>query len=110
VGVMTVMLVSVTERTREIGTRMAIGAKGADVLAQFLTEALVLCAAGGLLGFVGGVVTANVVSWRLGWDVVISYWMAILAIAFSATVGLFFGFYPAYRASQLDPIEALRYE
>ncbi len=110
VGIMNIMLVSVTERTREIGTRMAIGAKGADVLAQFLTEALVLCAAGGLLGFVGGVVTANVVSWRLGWDVVISYWMAILAIAFSATVGLFFGFYPAYRASQLDPIEALRYE
>ena len=110
VGVMNVMLVSVTERTREIGTRMAIGANGGHILAQFLTEALVLCAAGGLLGFLGGVIVANAVSWKLGWNVVISFWMAILAIAFSATVGLFFGFYPAYRASQLDPIEALRYE
>ena len=110
VGVMNVMLVSVTERTREIGTRMAIGANSANILTQFLAEALVLCAVGGMLGFAGGVIIANVVSWKLGWDAVISYWMAILAIGFSAAVGLFFGFYPAYRASQLNPIEALRYE
>lgn len=110
VGVMNVTLVSVTERTREIGTRMAIGANGGHILAQFLTEAIVLCGVGGLLGFWMGVLVAQFVSWRLGWDVIVSYWMALLAIAFSTVVGLSFGFYPAWRASQLDPIEALRYE
>jgi len=110
VGVMNVTLVSVTERTREIGTRMAIGADGTHILAQFLTEAIVLCALGGFLGFGGGVVVAKLVSWQLGWDVVVSSWMAFLAIAFSTVVGLTFGFYPAWRASNLNPIDALRYE
>ena len=110
VGIMNVTLVSVTERTREIGTRMAIGANGAHILGQFLTEAVVLCAVGGLFGFLGGVLVAQLVSWRLGWDVLISTWMALLAILFSTVVGLTFGFYPAWRASRLDPIDALRYE
>jgi putative ABC transport system permease protein len=110
VGVMNVTLVSVTERTREIGTRMAIGADGTHILAQFLTEAIVLCALGGFLGFGGGAVVAKFVSWQLGWDVVVSSWMAFLAIAFSTVVGLTFGFYPAWRASNLNPIDALRYE
>jgi ABC-type antimicrobial peptide transport system permease subunit len=107
---MNITLVSVTERTREIGTRMAIGASGGHILGQFLTEAVLLCAVGGLLGFAGGVGVAQLVSQQLGWEVVISYWMAGVAIAFATAVGVFFGFYPAWRASQLDPIEALRYE
>jgi len=110
VGVMNVTLVSVTERTREIGTRMAIGASGRAILAQFLTEAVLLCSVGGVVGFGLGTLVAQVVSWELGWDVLISYWMAALAIGFATCVGVFFGFYPAYSASQLDPIEALRYE
>ncbi len=110
VGIMNITLVSVTERTREIGTRMAIGASGGHILGQFLTEAVLLCAVGGLLGFAGGVGVAQLVSQQLGWEVVISYWMAGVAIAFATAVGVFFGFYPAWRASQLDPIEALRYE
>jgi putative ABC transport system permease protein len=110
VGIMNIMLVSVTERTREIGLRMAIGADGAHVLTQFLCEAVVLCAFGGILGFAGGWGVSRFVSWQYGWDTIISYWMAALAIAFATGVGLFFGFYPAWRASRLDPIEALRYE
>jgi len=110
VGVMNVTLVSVTERTREIGTRMAIGASGTAILAQFLTEAVLLCSIGGVVGFGLGTLVAQIVSWKLGWEVLISYWMAALAIGFATCVGVFFGFYPAYSASQLDPIEALRYE
>lgn len=110
VGIMNIMLVSVTERTREIGLRMAIGANGFHVLGQFLAEAIVLCAIGGAFGFGLGWLTANMVSWRLGWSVAISPWMAGVAIAFATAVGMFFGFYPAWRASRLNPIEALRYE
>ncbi len=110
VGVMNVTLVSVTERTREIGTRMAIGASGGAILTQFLAEAVLLCTIGGVVGFGLGTLLAQIVSWKLGWDVVISYWMAALAIGFSTCVGVFFGFYPAYNASQLNPIDALRYE
>jgi putative ABC transport system permease protein len=110
VGIMNIMLVSVTERTREIGLRMAIGADGNQILEQFLCEAIVLCGLGGLLGFGGGWVASELVSWQYGWDTIISYWMAGLAVAFATGVGLFFGFYPAWRASQLDPIDALRYE
>lgn len=110
VGIMNIMLVSVTERTREIGLRMAIGANGLHVLAQFLAEAIVLCLIGGMLGFAAGWATAEIVSWRAGWDTVVSYWMAGVAIAFGAGVGVFFGFYPAWQASRLDPITALRYE
>lgn len=110
VGIMNIMLVSVTERTREIGLRMAIGAGSHQILEQFLCEAIVLCGLGGLLGFVGGWGVSKFVSWNYGWDTVVSYWMAALAVAFATTVGLFFGFYPAWRASDLDPIDALRYE
>ena len=110
VGIMNIMLVSVTERTREIGLRMAIGAGAHQILEQFLCEAIVLCGLGGLLGFVGGWGVSKFVSWNYGWDTVVSYWMAALAVAFATTVGLFFGFYPAWRASDLDPIDALRYE
>jgi len=110
VGIMNIMLVSVTERTREIGLRMAIGAGGHDILEQFLCEAIVLCGLGGMLGFACGWGVSEFVSWHYGWDTIVSYWMAVLAIAFATGVGLFFGFYPAWRASQLDPITALRYE
>jgi putative ABC transport system permease protein len=110
VGIMNIMLVSVTERTREIGLRMAIGADAHHILEQFLCEAVVLCGMGGLLGFGFGWGVSRFVSWHYGWDTVISHWMAALAVAFATAVGLFFGFYPAWRASQLDPIDALRYE
>ncbi len=110
VGIMNIMLVSVTERTREIGLRMAIGAAGYQVLEQFLCEAVVLCGMGGLFGFILGWLVSKLVSWNYGWDTIISPWMAGLAVAFATLVGVFFGFYPAWRASQLDPIEALRYE
>ena len=110
VGIMNIMLVSVTERTREIGLRMAIGAGGYQILEQFLCEAIVLCGFGGLFGFGGGWGVSKFVSWNYGWDTIVSYWMAGLAVAFATAVGLFFGFYPAWRASTLDPIDALRYE
>ena len=110
VGIMNIMLVSVTERTREIGLRMAIGANGTHILGQFLCEAIVLCAIGGLLGFCAGWGVSRIVSARVGWETEISYWMAAVAIAFATAVGIFFGFYPAWRASRLDPITALRYE
>jgi putative ABC transport system permease protein len=110
VGIMNIMLVSVTERTREIGLRMAIGAAGYQVLEQFLCEAIVLCGLGGLFGFGGGWLVSTFVSAYYGWDTIISPWMAGLAVAFATLVGIFFGFYPAWRASHLDPIEALRYE
>jgi len=110
VGIMNIMLVSVTERTREIGLRMALGANGLHVLGQFLCEAVVLCAVGGLIGFVAGWGVSRVVSVRLGWETEVSYWMAGVAIVFATAVGIFFGFYPAWRASRLNPIDALRYE
>lgn len=110
VGIMNIMLVSVTERTREIGLRMAIGANSFHILGQFLTEAIVLCAIGGLLGFGLGWGGAKLISSSFHWEMAVSYWMAGIAIAFAMGVGLVFGFYPAWRASRLDPIEALRYE
>jgi putative ABC transport system permease protein len=110
VGIMNIMLVSVTERTREIGLRMAIGASGGHILGQFLCEAVALCIIGGLIGFAAGWGVARAVSEKVGWETEVSYWMAGIAIAFSTAVGLFFGFYPAWRASRLNPIDALRYE
>ena len=110
VGIMNIMLVSVTERTREIGLRMAIGANSLHILGQFLCEAMVLCAIGGLLGFAGGWGLSYVFSWQYSWETEVSWWMAGVAIAFATGVGLFFGFYPAMRASRLNPVEALRFE
>jgi len=110
IGIMNIMLVSVTERTREIGIRMAIGATPFDVLVQFLIEAVVLSLIGGSIGVTLGLGCAYSLSWLANWPIVIEYSMIGLAFGISASVGVFFGYYPAYKASQLDPIEALRYE
>ncbi|WP_024822726.1 ABC transporter permease [Aminobacterium mobile] len=110
IGIMNIMLVSVTERTREIGIRMAIGAKKADIRLQFLMEALILSLLGGVVGIVLGVAGAEFFSRVLGWTTDISVLSIILSFGFSGCVGIFFGFYPAYKASLLNPIDALRYE
>jgi len=110
VGIMNIMLVSVTERTREIGIRMAVGARAHDILRQFLVEALVLSSIGGAIGIALGVGTSRFLSVVAEWPALISPGSIGLAFAFSAAVGVFFGFYPARKASRLDPIEALRYE
>ncbi len=110
VGVMNIMLVSVTERTREIGLRMALGARGSDILVQFLTEALVLCSVGGLIGILIGFAIALLAARTGHWPVSISPQIILLALGSAAAVGLFFGYFPARRAARLNPIEALRYE
>ena len=110
IGIMNIMLVSVTERTREIGVRKAIGAKRRDILLQFLLEALFLSLVGGLMGVAFGIIGSTVVSQMNDWKVVIAPETTIMAFSFSALVGVFFGFYPALKASKLNPIEALRYE
>jgi len=110
IGIMNIMLVSVTERTREIGIRMAVGAHGRDILLQFLIEAIMLSSVGGVIGIVLGVGSAELLSVWKQWPMVISASSVIVAFVFSAAVGVFFGFYPARKASRLDPIDALRYE
>ncbi|MFY9270112.1 MAG: ABC transporter permease [Candidatus Manganitrophaceae bacterium] len=110
IGVMNIMLVSVTERTREIGIRMAVGARGRDILLQFLMEAVVLSLAGGLLGIGLGVAGSKVISAFVHWPTSVSSGSILLSFVFSVSIGLFFGLYPARRAASLDPIEALRYE
>ena len=110
IGVMNIMLVSVVERTREIGVRMAVGARPTDVMMQFLVESLVLAAIGGGLGLLGGWAGAHYMSNRLGWPLLFPESTAVIAVAVSAGVGVVFGLYPAIKASQLDPITALRYE
>jgi putative ABC transport system permease protein len=104
------MLVSVTERTREIGIRMAIGATESDVQRQFLIEAVVLSLMGGILGIIMGVTSSSIISKVLRWPTQISPVAIVVAVFFSIGVGIFFGFYPARKAARLDPIEALRYE
>jgi len=110
VGIMNIMMVSVTERTREIGLRMAVGARGDDVLRQFLMEAIVLCLIGGAFGILLGRGGSLLVNTFLRWPVQFSMPAVILAVGVSAAVGILFGFYPAWKASRLDPIDALRYE
>ena len=110
IGIMNIMLVSVTERTREIGVRMAVGAKPHQILAQFLTEALTLSVAGGLIGLVLGVGTAQRLAAQFGWPTLIRPDVVVVSVCFSALVGIAFGLYPARKASLLDPIDALRYE
>jgi putative ABC transport system permease protein len=117
VGIMNIMLVSVTERTREIGVRMALGARPRDILRQFLVEAMVLSSIGGVLGIALGVGAAAGITWVLNffipaskWPFIVSIPAALIALVFAAGVGIFFGYYPARRASRLDPIEALRYD
>lgn len=110
IGIMNIMLVSVTERTREIGIRMAVGAHGSDILAQFLIESVVLSLTGGLLGIAIGILSAKILSHFNHWPTVISPTVSMIAFLFSGAVGVFFGYYPALKAAKLDPIEALRFE
>ena len=110
IGIMNIMLVSVTERTREIGIRMAVGAKTWDIRLQFIMEAVILSLMGGLVGILLGFIDSKIVSAMSGWPTQVSVVAAVLAFAFSGMVGIFFGFYPAYKASLLNPIDALRYE
>jgi ABC-type antimicrobial peptide transport system permease subunit len=110
VGIMNIMLVSVTERTREIGLRMAVGARPSDILRQFLVEAVVLCLVGGLMGLLLGRCTSLALHWFLNWPIELSIPAIVAAVAVSAGIGVVFGYYPAWKASKLDPIEALRYE
>jgi putative ABC transport system permease protein len=110
IGIMNIMLVSVTERTREIGLRMAVGARARDILTQFLVEAVTLSLIGGVIGILLGVGGSNAISTLAEWRTVLAPSAILLAFGFSAAIGIFFGFYPARKASRLDPIEALRYE
>ena len=110
IGIMNILLVSVTERTREIGIRMAVGAKARHILLQFLVEAIALSMVGGLVGAVFGVAGAKAISFFADWPTLLSPPAVLGAILFSGAVGVFFGFYPARKASRLDPILALRYE
>ena len=110
IGIMNIMLVSVTERTREIGVRMAVGAKPRHVRLQFLAEALALALAGGLIGVVAGMFAAERLATHFGWPMLVRPGVVAVAVGFSAAVGICFGLYPAHKASRLDPIQALRYE
>jgi putative ABC transport system permease protein len=110
IGIMNIMLVSVTERTREIGIRMSIGARSKDILTQFLIEALVLSLLGGIFGIVLGVAGSKIISGFAGWPTFITTFSILLSFGFSIMIGIFFGFYPARKAAMLNPIDALRYE
>jgi putative ABC transport system permease protein len=110
IGIMNIMLVSVTERIHEIGIRLAIGAKPHDILTQFLLEAMVLSSIGGLCGVGLGILSAWVLSTLAGWPTVVPGEAIVIAVVFSGAVGVFFGFYPARKAASFDPIQALRYE
>jgi len=110
IGIMNIMLVSVSERTQEIGVRMAVGARGQDILRQFLVEAITLSCLGGVIGIAVGTGSSKVISAAQNWPTLISAESVLVAFLFSAAVGIFFGYYPARKASQLDPIDSLRYE
>jgi len=110
IGIMNIMLVSVTERTREIGIRMAVGARGWDIRLQFLIEAVTLSLIGGVIGIGVGIGTSNFVASKMEWSTLTPMWAVVAAFLFSAVIGVFFGFYPARKAARLDPIDALRYE
>jgi putative ABC transport system permease protein len=110
IGIMNIMLVSVTERTREIGIRMAVGAKSTHVRTQFLLESLVLGLAGGIVGITLGIGLSAVTSKVFGWPVITSATAVVVSALFSMMIGVFFGYYPAKKAAALDPIEALRFE
>jgi len=110
IGIMNIMLVSVTERTREIGVRLAVGAHARDILTQFLIEAVSLSSAGGMFGIILGVSASQFLAWKFQWPTLVSIDSIAIAFLFSVAVGVFFGFYPARKAALLDPIEALRYE
>jgi putative ABC transport system permease protein len=110
IGIMNIMLVSVTERTREIGLRMAVGARGRDILTQFLVEALTVALIGGSVGVVAGLGASFALAYFGEWRTVVSPPAILLAFTFSGLIGIFFGFYPARKAAGLNPIDALRYE
>lgn len=110
IGIMNIMYVSVTERTREIGLRMSIGARGRDILAQFLIEAVIISVTGGIIGVIIGAGSAFIIKFALNWPVVIELYSVVLSFAVCTITGIFFGWYPAKKASNLDPIEAIRYE
>ncbi len=110
VGIMNIMLVSVAERTREIGIRKAVGARGRDILAQFLIESVMLSVIGGVIGIAIGFCVSGVLGDSIGWDTVVPTWSVVISFLFAAAVGVFFGYYPARKAAMLDPIECLRYE
>jgi putative ABC transport system permease protein len=110
IGIMNIMLVSVTERTREIGLRMAVGGRRRDILLQFLVEAVTLCSVGGLVGIALGIATAHIVGWQAQWPVLVEPDVVLLAMAAAAITGIVFGFFPARRAARLNPIDALRSE
>jgi len=110
IGIMNIMLVSVTERTREIGIRMAIGSRGSYIRMQFLAESVILCMVGGLIGVIAGIGVSLGIAHVMGWPSFVSTEAATIAFLFSAATGIFFGYYPAHKAASLDPIEALRYE
>ena len=110
IGIMNIMLVSVTERTKEIGIRMAIGAKASDIRIQFLIESFMLSMIGGLIGVAIGIVGAHIMHTLAGMNIAITASSILLSLGFSAAIGIGFGYYPAYKASLLNPIDALRYE
>ena len=111
ISIMNIMLVSVTERTREIGLRMALGASRRDIRWQFLIEALILALMGGLAGAVSGAAAAVAIAWKAGWPILISPWaITLIACGFAGFIGISFGLYPAHRAARLDPIVALHFE
>ena len=110
IGIMNIMYVSVTERTKEIGLRMAVGARGIDILLQFLVEAILISLTGGIIGVAFGITSSSLVSYFLSWPTLVSEYSIVLSFAVCGITGVFFGYYPARNASRLDPIEALRYE
>jgi putative ABC transport system permease protein len=110
IGIMNIMLVSITERTKEIGIRIAIGAKKSEIMEQFLIESVLISFIGGGLGILLGIIISRTVSKIGGWDTIVSTQSIILAFGFSVAIGIFFGFYPARKAANLNPIDALRYE
>jgi putative ABC transport system permease protein len=110
IGIMNIMYVSVTERTKEIGLRMSIGARGIDILMQFLIEAIVISITGGILGVLLGLLASKLITIFLSWPTLVSESSIVLSFVVCAITGIFFGYYPAQKASRLDPIEALRYE
>jgi putative ABC transport system permease protein len=110
IGIMNIMYVSVTERTREIGLRMAIGGKGLDILMQFLTESMLISITGGIIGIVVGNIASKIIGSAMSWPVVVLPGSEILSFVVCTVIGIFFGWYPARKASSLNPIEALRYE
>lgn len=110
VGIMNIMMVSVTERTREIGLRMAVGARPRDIMQQFLLEAVLLCLVGGIIGIIMGRIASQLVSSHFGWPIAVSPGAMVLSVTVAAVIGIVFGWYPAYKASRLDPIEALHHE